>query len=218
MVRQMRYSILYVYSFPLLTCRFVFFPQKASFVVVVRFKKFRYFCELWQNHMPIPYLELAQLISFSTLVQDITFIHVGIASFGVSMACQPVERILNLHWPVTIFNILYHLCHQNILIHIPLRSTWMPLITLLNRAEPRGRGLWHSICGPLQAVTELLIKAFWIQIYNQLGIHLIFSPRTHHVIDNERLHREVLLKSKTLYLWHSLVCQPHTNNPVQKGN
>ena len=74
--------------------------------------------------------------------------------FGINMACQPVEGILN--FALAYYHIQYPLppVSLKILIHIPLRSTWMPLITVLNRAEPRGRGLWHSICGPLQAETE----------------------------------------------------------------
>ena len=74
------------------------------------------------------------------------------------MACQPIEGILN--FALAYYCIQYPLppVSLKILINIPHRSTWMPSITILNRAEPSGRGLWHSICGPLQAVAELLIK------------------------------------------------------------
>lgn len=49
--------------------------------------------ELWQSQIS-PQLELAHLVSFGALVQDITFIPVKLHLFGVSVTFQTVEGIL----------------------------------------------------------------------------------------------------------------------------
>lgn len=95
-----------------------------------------------------------------------------------------------MHWPVTVLNTLHSVMALRNLINVPLTSALTPLIKIPNRAESRGRALWHSIRGPpyrlRQSHSSCLLGVDVQPAVNPVNFSLI-EP-TILVRDNERLH------------------------------